>query len=274
MRLQIVPARAGMQWVRQGVRIFFRMPLAFAGLFFMFLAATALLSWVPVVGDVLALALMPAATVGLMAATQQALQGKFPMPGTLVVAFRRSPRETRAMLVLGGIYALSLVLIIAVMVWMDDGQMVRLMTQYGGRITPELLADPQLQEAARSFIQRTLVACLLYLPVSVLLWHAPALVHWHRMPVTKSLFFSAVAVLRNSTAYLMFGLGWLAVSAIAWIALLAIAGALGNTSLAVNAMFPLGVLLMAMFYASLWFTFRDSFEVEAPPQDGEPALDP
>ena len=178
------------------------------------------------------------------------------------------------MLVLGGLYALSVLLIIAVTVWLDDGQMTRLLAQYDGRLTPELMADPQMQEAVRSSMQRLLLACLLYVPVSIMLWHAPALVHWHGMPITKSLFFSAVAVLRNTRAFLMYGLGWTAVSTIAWLALLALADVLGNAGLAISGMFPLGVLIMAMFYASLWFTFRDSFEEDTPPDDSEQRLDP
>ena len=39
MRLQTVPARQGIVWVRQGFRAFFRQPLAFAGLFATFLFA-------------------------------------------------------------------------------------------------------------------------------------------------------------------------------------------------------------------------------------------
>lgn len=267
MKLQIVPARTGMVWVRQGVRTFFRMPLAMAGLFFMFLAATALLSWVPVLGDALALALLPAATVGLMAATQKAEQGQFPMPATLLIALRQSPLQTRAMLVLGGLYALAVLLIVAFVFWLDDGQMTSLLNQQGGRITPEIMADPKMQEAVRASMQRMLLACLLYVPASILLWHAPALVHWHRMPVTKSLFFSAVAVLRNIPAYLMYGLGWMAVSMVAGLALLILAGAMGSATLAVSGLFPMSMLIMAMFYTSLWFTFRDSFSNDETVED-------
>jgi len=271
MRLNIVPARTGMRWVREGVRVFFRMPLAFAGLFFMFLAATVVLSMVPVAGDVLALALVPAATVGLMAATRQAAEGRFPMPATLLAAFRQSPRQTRAMLVLGVLYAGALLLIMAVAAWMDGGQLSQLVARHGDRIGPELMADPDMQQAARASMLQMLVSSLLYLPVSVLMWHAPALVHWHGMPVGKSLFFSAVGVLRNGPAYLVYGLGWMAVASIAWAALLAVAGLAGNLGLALSGLFPLGIVIASMFYASLWFTFRDSFTDDAPPPEN---LDP
>lgn len=266
MKLQIVPARTGLQWVREGVRVFARMPLAFLGLFLMFMAVTVVLAMIPLAGDVLALALLPAATVGLMAATQQAVDGRFPLPATLLVAFRQSPRQTRAMLILGVIYAAAVLLIVLIAGALDDGQLAQLIARQGENLNPELMvADPEFQQAVRASMNQMLLACLLYTPVSVLLWHAPALVHWHGLPVGKSLFFSAVAVLRNARAYLMYGLGWMALAGLAWAALLTIAALAGNLGIAAVGMLPLSLLIASMFYASLWFTFRDSFAADSPP---------
>jgi hypothetical protein len=55
--------------------------------------------------------IVPAATLGLMAATQEALKGKFPMPTVLISAFRAGRQRVRAMLVLGGLYAAACLLI-------------------------------------------------------------------------------------------------------------------------------------------------------------------
>ena len=46
MKLNIVPARTGTQWVREGVRTFFKQPLAMAGLFFMFMASLSVAAFV------------------------------------------------------------------------------------------------------------------------------------------------------------------------------------------------------------------------------------
>ena len=59
MKLQIVPAGQGVQWVKQGMRTFWRQPLALSGLFFMFMAAMSLLSMVPLLGNILALVILP-----------------------------------------------------------------------------------------------------------------------------------------------------------------------------------------------------------------------
>ena len=96
MKLNIVPARTGIHWVKQGIKTFFKQPLALAGLFFMFMAAMSVLSMVPLIGNALALGLLPAATLGLMAATQEAAKGKFPMPSVMISAFRAGQTQLRA----------------------------------------------------------------------------------------------------------------------------------------------------------------------------------
>ena len=59
MKLNIVPAKNGLLWVKQGIRTFWRQPLAFTGLFFLFMAWVSVLSMVPVLGAVLALLILP-----------------------------------------------------------------------------------------------------------------------------------------------------------------------------------------------------------------------
>ncbi len=94
MKLHIVPARTGIAWVRLGIKTFFRQPLALSGLFFMFLAVMSLASMVPVVGLALAMALLPACTLGLMAASKEAADGRFPMPAVFLQRVsRRAPRS-------------------------------------------------------------------------------------------------------------------------------------------------------------------------------------
>jgi len=67
MKLTIVPARMGFVWVRQGIRTFWKQPLAMSGLFFLFMAWVSLVSMIPMIGNVIALVLLPAMTLGLMA---------------------------------------------------------------------------------------------------------------------------------------------------------------------------------------------------------------
>ena len=252
MKLNIVAARTGLLWVKLGIRTFFRQPLALAGLFFMFMAAVTVVSLVPLIGFVLAMMLLPAATLGLMVATRDAMDGRFPMPVVLLAAFRAGRQQARAMLVLGALYALGFLTAMAASYLIDGGDFARV---YLGGATPtrETMLEPTFQGAMWVFIG-------LHLPLSLMFWHAPALVHWHGVPPLKSLFFSIVACFRNFWAYAVFGLTWLALLVLVVVCITTLAALLGNPSLAGDILFPALLLIAAMFFTSLYFTFRDSFE--------------
>ena len=255
MKLQIVPAGQGVQWVKQGMRTFWRQPLALSGLFFMFMAAMSLLSMVPLLGNILALVILPGATLGLMAATKEALTGKFPMPVLLVSAFRAGKQQLQAMLLLGAIYAAGFLLVLGISALADGGKFAQLYL-VGGAMSVELLQAPDFQLAV-------LISMALYLPLSLLFWHAPALVHWHGVQPVKSLFFSLVACLRNFWAFTLFGLAWMGVFVGMGTAVSLVASLLGSVEVVSVMMFPLAMLMAAMFFTSLYFTFHDCFEETA-----------
>jgi hypothetical protein len=107
----------------------------------------------------------------------------------------------------------------------------------------------------------------LNLPLSLAMWHAPALVHWHGVEPVKSIFFSVVAVFRNFGAYALFGLAWLGVFLIAGIGMGLVATVLigvggGGAAAAMGNILIVGsaLVLAAMSMSSTWFTFRDSFD--------------
>ncbi len=251
MRLNLVPPRTGLAWAKQGVRMFFKQPLAMSGLFFMFMAVLSLASVLPLVGSALALALIPAATLGLMAATQEAERGHFPMPAILATAFRAGRQRARAMMVLGGYYALGFVLILLASSLVDGGEFARLYL-FGGRISEELVERADFQGALWTSL-------ILYLPLSLMFWHAPALVHWHGVAPAKALFFSFMACWKNFGAYTVFGLVWFGLLLLVGLAVTLLATVLGSPEFAAVAMFPAVLVLVAMFFASLYFTFRGSF---------------
>lgn len=251
MKLNIVPALTGLTWVKLGIQTFIRQPLAMTGLFFMFMTLLSVATLVPFIGAALALALLPAATLGLMAATQEATKGKFPMPALLISAFRAGQQRARAMMVLGALYATGFLTLMGASALVDGGQFARLYL-VGGKITEELVLQSSFQMAIW-------VAMALYLPLSLLFWHAPALVHWHGITPVKSLFFSFIACYKNFGAFTVFGLAWSGIFFLATLVVSLIASVLGNPMLATAIMFPVALVIIAMFFTSIYFTFRDSF---------------
>ncbi len=256
MLLHTVPARQGLQWALLGMRTFWKQPLAMSGLFFLFMALISLVSMVPLLGGALALVLMPAFTAGLMAATQMASEGRFPMPGTVWMALRAGPQRV-PMLQLGALYAAGFLLLMAVSMLVDGGQFARIYLA-GEPIRPELVQ-------ADSFQAALWVSMLLYVPLSMLFWHAPALVFWQGVSPIKSLFFSWMGCWRNKGAFVVYAGAWAAVfGSVAVIAMLA-ATLLGDPQMTLSIMMPLALLAAAMFFTSMLFTVKDCFSVTDSP---------
>jgi hypothetical protein len=251
MKLNVVEARTGSKWVRQGIRVFWKQPIAMSGLFFLFMAIMSLSALLPIVGSFIALTLLPAATLGLMAASREVDLGKFPMPTILAIAFRASQERKRDMAILGLLYALGFVGVMGISALMDGGGFAKLYL-VGGKLDAETIMDPNFQNAMW-------LSLLLYMPLSMVFWHAPALVHWHGVPALKSLFFSTVACLRNWRAFLVFGLMWTVVFMSTALILSLVSGLMGDGELVSMTLLPAMLMLAAMFFCSVYFSFLDCF---------------
>lgn len=251
VKLNVVRASRGVHWVKQGVRAFMKQPLAMIGLFFMFMASMSIATLLPFVGSIVAMMLLPGATLGLMAAAKESTLGKFPMPSILVMAFRAGQQRLRAMLVLGALYAGALLLVMGITALVDGGQFARLYL-FGGKITEDLLSSSD-------FVTATWLAMGLYLPVSMVFWHAPGLVHWYGVSPVKSLFFSGVACLRNMWAYTVYSLVWMGIFLAMGLVVTTVAAVTGTPGLLSAVLLPSAMLIVAVFFTSIYFTFEDSF---------------
>lgn len=256
MKLRHVPASTGLQWVRLGMKTFLRQPLAMSGLFFMFMAVISVLAVLPFFGTALATLLTPAINLALMSATREADAGRFPMPVQLLTAFRGGPDKTRGMLTLGGLYGLGM-LVILLLVGLIEG-------------SPEVPSTLTPEEAMRGMLSSPALwlGIALMMPLQMLLWHAPALLFWHGVPPVKSLFFSLMACWSNKGALLVFLLGWSVVFVVFSLGLSLVAALLGGSQVAGLIVYPAVLFMASMFFTSIWFTFRDSFDADDAPVSG------
>jgi hypothetical protein len=210
-----------------------------------------ILSMIPIVGNVLALALLPVATLGLMAATRETIKGNFPMPVVLISGFRAGRTSMRSMLILGALYAIGFVLILGASALFDGGKFATLYL-VGGSLNAETLQDGSFEAAG-------LLALSLYLPLSLLFWHAPALVLWHGLSPSKSLFFSLVACLRNFWAMAVYAAAWFLVFIVVGTTIALLASLTGSEELVAAILFPTAMLMASMFFTSIYVTFVDCF---------------
>ncbi|WP_295983408.1 BPSS1780 family membrane protein [uncultured Variovorax sp.] len=276
MKLNLVPARTGVDWVRLGLKNFWRQPLAFVSLFMLFMALISTISQLPVIGRFLPFVLLPFSTLGFMvaasvadaSANDKAAAGEGPAgprkpTGALMfLSVAQAMRaEWRSLAVLGVISAVYCLLTVFVTALVDGGQFMR--SYFAGEAPAK-----EVMESSRFQVANLLQMCLT-LPLIAAIWHAPALVHWHRVEPVKSIFFSLVAMFRNFGAYALYWLAWCGVLLLGLLAAALVGtivigvGSLGSGSGAMTAgnVLMLGTVLTlaAMTQASNWFTFRDTF---------------
>lgn len=321
MKLKHAGFRDGVLWVRGGFRVFFRYPLAFTGLFMMFMFAGLLLLVLPWLGPLLLLASLPVVTLGFMLATERALHGRPPLPDVFVEPLRAGRARRIEFAKLGALYALAVVLTVVLVDAIDGDRLERWQEavwreaqQGAGRpaapaaevpaqpkqpvpeasaegeaegeadeTTPTAEPSPtsspfetgpaatsQPRPADRALVEDAqlqfslLLRLVLFMPLSLLFWHAPALVHWGGVPVGKSLFFSVVACWRNWAAFLGYGLAWSLVVLVFGVVTTMLFLLIGQPQLVPLAVMPAALMFSTVFYASLYFTYVDSF---SPPEE-------
>lgn len=262
MRLRSVPRNQGIVWVREGIRVFFRHPLGFAALFASFVFLAFGLALIPLVGPFVSLAILPLASQGFMIATRTVLAGGVPTPLVLFAPLRGERARVVSMLWLGALYAASAFAVFWVSGLVDGGALASLMQGVPeGPDAAEVLAA---KLAAPGLLSGLALRLGLSALLSVPFWHAPALVYWDGQRAAQALFSSTLACWRNRGAFTVYGFAWFGlVMALGIVANLLIA-LLGNPQLFAVAGFPVSLIVTTVFYASLYFTFADSFEPGEP----------
>jgi hypothetical protein len=262
LRLRDVPALQGASWVRRGLMTFARRPLGFTSQIVAFFFATMVLSLVlRDVGSVLSLMALPLLTLGAMAGTQQVLSGGQVHPGQLVAPLRRAGPTRKALLLLCALYGvLTLGLLLLTQALLGDA-VQQVQAIYSGDAKQAEAAAGDAGTLMRALLLQAVGVSLLSVPF----WHAPALVAWGGQGLGQALFSSTLAVWRCRGAFLVYGLVWLGLMLLMGTAAALLAALVGEPKLAAVAALPMALLLMTAFYASLWFTFADSFELDRSP---------
>jgi hypothetical protein len=252
---RIVGAARGARWLGEGWRLFRVAPLAWLALVFAYWLLMTVISLVPVLGAAAAAVLVPAFSVGFMAAARSCAAGRSPEIGLLAAGFRDN---LRVQLALGALYLTCLALVLAATALVDGGALARWM----------LAGEPPGEEALGSgaFLAALAAAAALYTPVMMAFWFGPLLAAWHASGAAKALFFSFFACLINWRAFLAYGAVTAAVMLVLPFVVLAALTLVSGGSLAVPAMalaLPLVIVLLPTLLASFYASYRGIFGDDA-----------
>jgi len=247
--MRIVAARQGWRWLGLGWALFRRSPLGWLSLVLAYWLLIALLNEVPHAGAVVSTLLLPAFSMSFMNACADAGHGLRPSIRMIFSGFRH---RLSTLLVVGGLYLLSILLVLGIASLVDGGTLFR----WIARGVP----PPETAIADGSVLNALLLACVVAAPSLMAFWFAPPLAAWRNMGAAQSMFYSFFAGLRNWRAFAMYGLAiamaGLAMSLI--IAVIAVA-VRGNPALMRSIMLGITIGLLPTIFASFYYSYQDIF---------------
>jgi len=262
MKLRIMPARMGLTWMGHGLRACIRQPLGFVGLWGLIVCAAIITCeilaqiGVPALGPLLVVSLMPLVWMGFMLASRRVLADQRVTPGVFLEPLRDQPPPMKWMWAkLGGSYLLATLLVMVLADAFGPGADTLAKAMKTAKETSDLVRNTDVQSAM-------LWQFMLTIPVSLVFWHAPALMYWGKLPLGKALFFSTVASWRNLGAFTLFGLGWIGV-AVGLVLVNTLLASVLSAPMLISVLLTMGAMWMASaFYASLYFSVVDCFEAD------------
>ncbi len=275
MKLRLVSAAHGARWIRSGALAVLRFPLAFASIFALGLFALMVAGFVPYLGQLTLLLLLPAGTLVFMIASRLASERHGPLPLAVVEVLRAPRAERLALLKLGVATLVAMAAAAYASHFIDHGVLWKFVAELaqapsqspsqaplqapleahaspGSVLAPSVAVNPAVQASL-------LLQMALFMLVSIPFWHAPALVHWGGYGWAPSMFFSTIAVWRNKAAFAVYGLSWLALMMAFSLALTACSALLGPVVATVIGV-PTVLFGWTLFFTTRYFTFIDCFE--------------
>ncbi|WJF89378.1 BPSS1780 family membrane protein [Paraburkholderia bonniea] len=267
MQLIEVPAKTGLLWLRQGIWLLRKNPLALLTLFLTYLLAMTLVSsFIPVVGKVLPTLFIPGIAVGFMAACRNTIAAQPVYPTLLADGFRTyGSAVAKRLLLLGVVYAVAIALVLLFSSLFDDGLLLQAL------VNNQPLPDDPAVLASSGVPLAVIAALALYLPVMMLFWFAPVLTAWHDVPPVKAMFFSFICCWRNRGAFIVYGGLWISAVILLSFGLSLMLQTLDLGNFAYPVLMAISILITTALYCSFYATYRGCFAVPSPGQPDLPS---
>ncbi len=260
--MEKLPARAGLDWLKQGFGLFKQQPGPLFSVFFGYALFMLGIGILPVVGQIVAFLLTPVFAQSFMQASCDISHGKLVHPRLLLIGFRKPAFGTLCKF--GLLYMVAMMLAIGAAALIDNGAFWQLLS---GQLDQTKL-DPQAQAAlVEQLSAPMLLAGAIYMTISVLLCFGAPLIYWKKMSLGKAIFYSVFGVLGATKPFLLFLLSWFGVIVLST----QIVGLIfGNSMATVLLLMPLGFTFYLIVQCAFFASYRQIFgapEPDAPPKD-------
>lgn len=243
-----LPARTGWLWLKQGAGLFRKQPAGLTTLLFANILVSLALGFVPIIGPILAIVLIPSFSVAFMQACLMIDRGQRVTPAVLVTGFRKP-----------GVVALCKVGLIHLAVF----ALIGLIMRYGvDESLLKQLASPQDAKSAATLHLSDLMALLAIVLFEIAaltsLCFAAPLTYWQKMGPAKAVFYSFFAVLRSARVFMVLLLGWFSILFLIWMAVIAV---FGDDQLARVVLMWIAFLFVLLLQCSIYAGYREIFGV-------------
>jgi len=248
--MEKLPPIAGWTWVKEGFALFRKQPAEISTLFLAYMFLMMAIGFLPLLGQVLPLVLIPVFSMAFMQACLQVEQGKKVYPNLLLTGFR-SPAFKR-LLKLGVLYLLAAVIAVAASAVVDGGLFWDIMSGQKN-LDSDAIRGSDLSLAM-------MFSAAVYTPAAMAFWYAAPLIAWQDMSIGKAIFYSFFAVKRSGMAFLVYGLSWALIGIILPAVLSSLVALIVGKAFAVMVvLLTVSLVLTVVMYCSFYPTYTHIF---------------
>jgi hypothetical protein len=261
MQAASLSASNGIQWIKDGWRIFRRQPLALFtwAMFISFLLMVSTI--IPPIGPIIFIVLMPAISFATLSICRHVSAGKKLSASNWMQAFQT--KGTFKRLLVAGVLYMATNLLAGLLAFLP----------FSGQVSEALQsmnAANDLMPLLDAVQEPMMLFGFLYVIVAAFFWYCPALIGWHQRGLIQSLLYSAIACWRNKWAFIVYGACWVAI----FLGVDLATGLLVSVGLSVKTaatlQIPINILVGSVLYCSFYPSYVSVFE-SLPPAEPLPA---
>lgn len=197
----------GTRWISEGWRMFTAAPGVWIAVAVVMIAIQLLLNIVPVIGGLASSILAPVFLGGIMAGCAAADRGEPFQFECLFLGFRSN---TGNLVTIGVLYLIGVVVIsmvgVAVLIVGGGGAILAALWHSGGVATPDMLPGDILLSSLGIVLLATCIVLMLFVPLLMALWFAPALAMLDHLSADAAMKSSLTASLRNWLPFTIYSL--------------------------------------------------------------------
>jgi hypothetical protein len=244
-----LPARTGWLWIKDGFALYRKQPAEMSTLFMCYLFMLFAPMFIPLLGPIVLMVLMPALSMCFMQACLHLEQNKRVYPNLLLTGFRRPVFSH--LVKLGFVYLLAVIIATVIAILLDDG--------YLWKTLPGLIERKDKIEPDPRLLLSLFIYQVTYLICQLPLWYAAPLIVWQKMSVAKSIFYSFFSVKRNAGAFIVYFLGWLVIGGLLPNMAGAVIGLLVGPQLSTFLLLPVLLIILTILFCSVYPTYTSLF---------------